>query len=300
MLEHHINELMNNPDFQVLKRIPMMRDVAASTTSEPIFIATIIDLETMGINAQLHEIIEIGLLSFAFSNKEGILDIRHQYNELQDPGKPIPEEITKITGITDNDVKGRQIDWPFVLKALNDSHLVLCHNAQFDRNFLELRTPVDIQIKIKYLPFGCTLKDINWKNRHFESAKLDYLNWKLGYFYDGHRAINDCWATLNLLLHEPGSFDELKTRVRIKQTLICANNAPFEKKDLLKNRLYRWSDGSGTLPKCWWTIIDNELLASEKHWLDTEIYEQEHKSDLLPKKEITAKMRYSFRVELLD
>lgn len=64
------------------------------------FIATIIDLETMGMDAKSHEIIEIGMLSFVFTNEEGIIDLHQTYNELNDPGKPIPEEITKITGIT--------------------------------------------------------------------------------------------------------------------------------------------------------------------------------------------------------
>ena len=64
----------------------------------------------------------------------------------------------------------------------------------------------------------------------YEGSKLEYLNFKLGYFYDGHRAIVDCWATINLLINEKGAFDELKAKVRCKETLICAENAAFEKK----------------------------------------------------------------------
>ncbi|WP_252582482.1 exonuclease domain-containing protein [Legionella lytica] len=161
-----------------------------------VFVAAIIDLETMGIDATQDEIIEIGLLSFSFSNEEGILEIKHSYNELNDPGKPIPPEITKITGIRNEDVVGKTINWDFVLQVLNGTHVIICHNAQFDRNFLELQTPDDIRTKVISLPFGCTIKDIDWKERSYESSKLDYLNWKLGYFYDGHRAINDCWLKL--------------------------------------------------------------------------------------------------------
>ncbi|KTD63574.1 putative exonuclease [Legionella santicrucis] len=271
----------------------------AAKPSSKIYMTTIIDLETMGIDATQHEIIEIGMLSFLFSNEDGILEIKHTYNELNDPGKPIPPEITKITGIRNEDLIGKIINWDFVLQALKESHLIICHNAQFDRNFLELQTPEEIQKQVVSLPFGCTIKDIDWKVRDYESSKLDYLNWKLGYFYDAHRAINDCWATLNLLLQEPGAFDELKNNVRKKQTLICAESAPFDKKDLLKNRLYRWSDGTGKIPKSWWTIIDNDVLAEEKAWLDTEIYKQTNKSSSLPQSEITARNRYSFRAELM-
>lgn len=299
MIEQAINTLSKHPDFQVLKRVPMQLNNIVPGPASKVFIAAIIDLETMGIDATQDEIIEIGLLSFSFSNEEGILEIKHSYNELNDPGKPIPPEITKITGIRNEDVVGKTINWDFVLQVLNGTHVIICHNAQFDRNFLELQTPDDIRTKVISLPFGCTIKDVDWKERSYESSKLDYLNWKLGYFYDGHRAINDCWATLNLLLHETGAFDELKSGVRKKQTLICAANAPFDKKDLLKNRLYRWSDGAGKLPKCWWKIVDNDVFTDEKIWLDTEIYGQENKSDTLPQNNITARNRYSFRAELI-
>ncbi|MFJ1269311.1 3'-5' exonuclease [Legionella lytica] len=300
MIKQALDALSQHPDFHVLKRVPMRFNNTIPGPASKVFVATVIDLETMGIDATQDEIIEIGLLSFSFSNEEGVLEIKHSYNELQDPGKPIPPEITKITGIRNEDVLGKTINWNFVLQALNESHVIICHNAQFDRNFLELQTPENIRTKVTSLPFGCTIKDIDWKERDYESSKLDYLNWKLGYFYDGHRAINDCWATLNLLLHESGAFDELKSNVRKKQTLICAENAPFDKKDLLKNRQYRWSDGTAKLPKCWWKIIDNEVLTEEKTWLDTEIYKQENKSNTLPHNTITARNRYSFRAELIE
>jgi DNA polymerase-3 subunit epsilon len=230
MLEQYLDELSRHPDYQVLKRVPIeLKEISAKPSSK-VFMTTIIDLETMGMDATQHEIIEIGMLSFSFTNEDGILGIKHSYNELNDPCKPIPAEITKITGIRNEDVLGKAINWDFVLKVLKESHLIICHNAQFDRNFLELQTPETIQKQISFLPFACTIKDIDWKGRNFESSKLDYINWKLGYFYDGHRAINDCWATLNLLLQEPGAFDELKCKVRRKQTLICAENAPFDKK----------------------------------------------------------------------
>ena len=150
------------------------------------------------------------------------------------------------------------------------------------------------------MPFGCTLKDIKWKDRGFESSKLDYLNFKLGYFYDGHRALNDCFATVNLFMQEAGSFDELKENVRRKETLIIAENAPFSKKDLLKQKKYRWSDGQGTLPKAWWTTLTNDELQTELDWLDTEIYGFSGAANALPKIEITARQRYSLRALSLE
>ena len=292
-----VSSLNSDPDYQVLSRIKMKLPVF--NTAYRMFNATIIDLETMGTDANEHEIIEIGILSFNFSNEDGILSVHKEYNELNDPKKPIPEEITKITGITDEDVKGKKIDWEIVANILKTTHLIICHNSTFDRNFLELQTPDNVCELAKSKVFGCTVNDIDWFERGYESKKLDYLNWKLGYFYDGHRALNDCWATLNLLLNEQGAFDELKSNVKKKQTLICATNAPFEKKDKLKERKYRWSDGSGSLPKCWWTFVDNNALGEEKLWLDNAIFEQKNISNQLPMKEVNARVRYSFRAQAL-
>lgn len=299
MIESAINVVLKHPDYKILKRIPDEVPIIKSQDAK-IFCATIIDLETMGIDAKNDAIIEIGMLSFAFTNGDGILSIEERYNELQDPGKTIPPEITKITGISNEDVKGKTIDWEKVLHILTQTHLIICHNSRFDRNFLELQTPESIKSVIEKKPFACTIKDINWKSRGYESSKLEYLNFKLGYFYEGHRAIVDCFATLNLLLEEQGAFDELKANVRCKETLLCAVHAPFDKKDMLKSRQYRWADGNTSLPKCRWKMISNKELALEKEWLDEHIYQKEGSSEGLPSFEITAYSRYSFRSEQIE
>lgn len=299
MIETSLREVSEHPDYEVLTRVPTELPYRVATDSRQ-FIATIIDLETMGLDAITHEIIELGMLSFSFSTADGILTIVDSYNELNDPGKSIPPEVIKVTGITDDDVKGKSIDWVHVDETLEKTHLIICHNSGFDRNFLELQTPEYISRRIKTLPFACTVKDIAWKERGIESSKLDYINWKLGFFYDGHRALNDCWATLNLLIQCEGVFDELKANVRKKETLICAVNTVFEKKDLLKERNYRWSDGSEHLPKSWWKCLQNELLADEKKWLDETIYGRVGASESIPQIEINARKRYSFRAQSID
>ena len=299
MIEASLRTVSEHPDYLVLKRVPHSVPHRLATDTKQ-FIATIIDLETLGLNANQHEIIELGLLSFSFSSADGIIAVVNEYNELNDPGKPIPEEITKVTGITDSDVQGKAIDWNHVAEILKQTHLVICHNSGFDRNFLELQTPELIASLIQTMPFACTIHDINWKERGIESSKLEYINFKLGFFYKGHRAINDCWATLNPLIQCEGAFEELKANVRKKETLICAVNAPFEKKDLLYDRKYRWSDGKARLPKCWSICVPNELLGDEKQWLDEAIYNKSGASNSVPQIEITARKRYSFRAQCID
>ena len=299
MMEQALRLVQEHPDYRVLQRVPTTYNERKSTRPQ-VFYATVLDLETMGMNAPTDEIIELGMLTFAFTNEEGILSVIDCYNELNDPGRPIPAEITKITGISDTDVSGKHIDWVHVSAILSKTHLIICHNSGFDRNFLELQTPEDIATIVTKLPFACTLKDIDWKERGIESSKLDYINWKLGYFYEGHRAINDCWALFNALIHAEGSFEELKSNVRKKELLICAVNAPFDKKELLKNRQYRWSDGTEQLPKCWWRCVSQEEVDQEQSWLAEEIFGQMTIVDKLPTKEINARIRYSFRAYCMD
>ena len=54
---------------------------------------------------------------------------------------PIPPKITKITGITDAMVAGHRIDDRAVNDLLGRVVLVIAHNADFDRRFLERRLP---------------------------------------------------------------------------------------------------------------------------------------------------------------
>lgn len=291
-----LQELLANPNYKILKRVPNYLKPSA-TQAQELFRATIIDLETTGVDPNKDEIIEIGLLSFSFSNDEGIIQLLDSYAELQEPQKPIPAKITQITGIKNEDVCGKVINWVEIERIITQSHLLICHNSRFDRNFLELQTPQFIKVLIEKKPFGCTAADINWKKRGYEGKKLEYLNFKLGFFYEGHRAIADCWATLNLLLNDEDAFNELKINVKRKQVLIGVRQVPFAKKFLLKNRRYRWSDGNNHLPKCWYKIISSDALAGEKEWLNAYIYNSCKIAIPLMVIEITAYKRYSYRAE---
>ncbi len=299
-LEQALSVVCANHDLKVLRRVPEQRTFCTPSDGSKIFMASIIDLETLGLDPEVHSIIEMGLLLFSFSSTEGIIEVVDTYNGLQDPGVSIPEEITNITGITNEDVAGKSIDWSLVGEYLQRSDVVICHNSNFDRNHLELQSPKFIQDIVKNMAFGCSMKDVNWRQRGYESNKLDYLNFKANYFYDGHRALVDCWATLNILSVEEGAFDELKASVKKREILVCAINSSYDTKDLLKARGYRWSDGSAALPKAWWTVVDEGDFGDEQAWLDEVIYKSQGASTELPNRIITARTRYSRRAEMFD
>jgi len=75
---------------------------------------------------------------------------------------------------------------------------------------------------------------------------------------------------------------------------LWATNAPFEKKDDLKKRGYRWSAGEGGKPKAWYKDLPEKSLEEEQDYLGDSIYRHAIKD--LPKDRINAKIRYSDRV----
>ena len=53
---------------------------------------------------------------------------------------------------------------------------------------------------------------------------------------------------------------------------IWAEQSPFELKDELKRRGYRWSDGADGRPRSWYIDVDEANAAAETEFLRTTIY----------------------------
>ncbi len=230
----------------------------------------ILDTETTGLDHRSHEIIEIGLIGFSFNEKGEIGEVIGLYGGLQQPSIAIPADIVRITGITDEMVACQSIDLAAVEALIAPADLVIAHNAGFDRPFCERFSPL-----FHGKAWACSNAEIDWTSRGYEGTKLGYLIGQSGYFHEGHRAVDDCFALLEVLIAGKGEappFAELYAASQRCRMRIFAESAPFEMKDQLKARGYRWSDGSAGLPKCWWTEVPEEVLDEELRFLRTEVY----------------------------
>ena len=138
-IQESIEILNSSKEYKILKRVP--ESLESNDSNAKRFKAGFIDLETTGLDPKQDEIIEVGVLIASFTNEDGFINIDFTNNQLQQPSEPISEEITKITGITNEDVKGKIIDWDLLKDQLVNVDLIICHNAYFDRNFMELQTP---------------------------------------------------------------------------------------------------------------------------------------------------------------
>lgn len=250
----------------------------------------ILDTETTGLNHRKDEIIEIGAVSFTFDAAGTIGDVIDVYGGLQQPTVSIPPEITRLTGITDEMVAGQMIDLHQLGSIVEAADLVIAHNAGFDRPFCEAFSPI-----FAGKAWACSVSEINWASRGFEGTKLGYLIGQAGYFHEGHRAVDDCFALLEVLAQEGreqgrAPFAELYEASQQSRVRIFAENSPFDMKDHLKARGYRWSDGSDGRPKSWWTEIAEEALDDELRYLRAEIY-QWYEADP-PSKRLSAHDRF--------
>ena len=94
----------------------------------------VIDLETTGLSHDDDEIIEIAMKLIEVDKESGnYVTAVKKYESYNQPKKRITEEITALTGITNEDVKGKEIDWKLVERLFSYSQLVVAHNAWFDR-----------------------------------------------------------------------------------------------------------------------------------------------------------------------
>jgi DNA polymerase-3 subunit epsilon len=262
--------LAQHPDFRVLRRLVPQADYGP-VNGQPTQRVIVLDTETTGLDSKLERIIELAMLSVLVDTATGLpVGPVSIYESFEDPGKPIPTQITEITGIDDSMVKGLRIDDAVVTALVQQADLVVAHNAGFDRPFVEARWPVFVT-----KAWGCSFQGIDWKKEGSGSAKLEFLASERGWFYDAHRAQVDCHALLQVLAAPLADgqtgLSRLLAGAGQKRFKLRATGAPFEAKDKLKVRGYRW-DGEG---RVWWCSLASEaLLDAECAWLRAEVYGQ--------------------------
>lgn len=260
--------LAKSPDFRVLRRL-VEHDEFGAAAPDGTGSALIIDTETTGTDPGSDQIIEVAMLRIEYALGSGaVVRVTQVYEGLEDPGRPIPPASTAIHGITDAMVAGQHLDEERIAQLLEGSPLVIAHNASFDRVFLEQRLA-----RFAELPWACSYAGLPWREAGFGSAKLEYLCWSNGFFYDAHRGGADCRALLELLSHPlPGharpALGDLVEQAAEKSYRLWAVGSPFETKDKLRTRGYRWDAER----RCWHITVTRDGAKPEAEWLRAEVY----------------------------
>ena len=257
-----------HPDYKVLRRL-VPRDDWGPESVNSMQRVIVLDTETTGLDAKNERIIELAMLSVLVDTTTGLpVGPVTTYESFEDPGKPIPASITEITGIDDSMVRGQRIDDVRVAELVQAADLIVAHNAGFDRPFVEARLPV-----FASKAWNCSFAGIDWKGQGSGSAKLEFLAHERGWFYDAHRALVDCHALLQVLAAPLNSgqtgLARLLEGAGQSRYKLRATGAPFESKDALKARGYRWDNEQ----RVWWTsLVGDEALQQETQWLKGQVY----------------------------
>lgn len=150
----------------------------------------VFDLETTGLDSFSDEIIEIGALKYK-NNK--LIDTFHEYVK---PSNLIPNKISNINGITNEDVKHSQSIKEVLPKFINfiEDYTLIAHNNSFDLNFImqNLKKQNISCIKNKTIDTLSLARDYI---PDLDNYKLETLKKFLGINNISHRALSDCEAT---------------------------------------------------------------------------------------------------------
>ena len=168
----------------------------------------VVDLETTGLDPEKDRIIEIGAIKFVDGKESEV------FEQLVNPGIPIPNFITRLTGITEDDVKDKpsiEEVLPHFLQFLGDAAIV-GQQVNFDVSFLEYQFR---KTKGDYDRWSDTTQRFKYVNNlrvdtlfiarifmpFLDSFKLALLAKEFDYdLTRAHRALDDARATGHVFL----------------------------------------------------------------------------------------------------
>ena len=282
-------------DTRTLRALELPARLADTGTAE-LRRALFVDCETTGFSAERDQVIELAMLPFTYALDDGrIAEVLHHeaQTHLADPGRPLDPEITALTGLTDDDVRGRRIDTDAASALIERSDLIVAHNARFDRPFFETVLPAAHDV-----PWACSMREVPWTAHGFPSAALHCLACTYGVFAQRrHRALADCEVGVWLLAQTlPGSGRRVMAALResaAQETIrLWAIHAPITTKDALRARGYRWMpEVRRGIDRAWWTELAPERVNAEFHWLCENVY-RSRVLPRIPQRRVTARDRW--------
>lgn len=237
-----------------------------------------IDVETTGLDVNTGRIIQLAVRRFRYDSAGVVTDVDEPFEWLEDPGEPLHPDISQLTGLTDADLAGCEIDEDAATRLLRSASFVVAWNSSFDRSWVERRLP-----GAAGLNWCCAMRQVDWRRRGFDGRTLGYVLLQNGFYFCGHRASADVDAMIQMLRHEDaGGRSALSEMIETgaKPTwIVRARGAHFDLKDHLKGRGYRWDAAPDR--KVWWREVADADLVPEQFWLAANVYAADARPQML-------------------
>ncbi|GAB1344991.1 3'-5' exonuclease [Gemmatimonas sp.] len=259
---------------------------AYHTPAEPVRIGrgVFVDTETTGPDVAVDQIIQLAAIPFDYEATTGqILRVGPALVSYEEPTRAISPESAAVHGITMERLVGQRHDDAAIAREWEAADLIVAHNSGFDRPLLDRRFPT-----LPARAWGCSYVDIPWRRAKYPSSSLGALLIEhTEHFFAGHDAADDCYAALHclaypLVLPDAPAVAQYPLSWILKAVekpahRVSAVGAPFDLKDKLARRGYKWNDPSrpGALagvPKAWYRDVHADDYAAELAWLTSEIY----------------------------
>lgn len=257
----------DDPDIRVLRRVaPLSTIPLAPPTDGPVRFVSVVDTETTGTDPMTDEVIDVAVVTLEVDAAGQILGIVSAGQALRDPHMPIPAHITALTGLTDDDVRGKSIDLDRLEHRLRNADVLIAHNARFDVAFLETLMP-----GLVGAAWACSANDFDWFRAGFDGRKLGHLLMQAGWFNEAHRAMSDVISLIHVLSyrlpHGGTILGELLANAERPTVKFEATGAAYEKRSMLKARGYRWDPAR----RVWWCEITEDACIVEEQWFREQI-----------------------------
>ena len=222
-------------------------------------------------------VIELALLPFTYTLAGTVVEVLHDEAEVHrnDPGRPLPAEITHLTGLTDDDVRGERIDveagrarssraptssWRTPRGSTGRSSSG-CSRPRArgpgrarGRKFRGLRRASRARrCTVSFAPTGSTPGTGTARSR---TARRGCGSLRSGLPVSGDSVLA-----------------AMRRRALTPTVRLWAIRAPFASKEALRARGYRWMpemrDG---IERSWWTDVEPDGVESELAWLREAVY----------------------------
>ena len=232
--------------------------VAPKVEGQPIARVLVVDCETMGLDMERDEMIELAVLGVEVQGGRAVGVWQVLRSWVFDPGEPIPETIERLTGISNATIADEAVPLDNVRGEIDElfrsCDVAVAHRAEFDRTFV-----CRYAHRAADALWACSMESIPWRDLGFATKSLYALALEHAFHYEAHRAGPDVLA-LTALLSKPIDEDQpdgphywstLLDDAAQPVLHVAAAGSPFGAKDQLRAAGCRWDP----LSKHWHLVV---------------------------------------------